>query len=485
MNARPRLCATVTGATTAELRVRRDAVQGADLVELRLDTVADPDVAGALHGRRCPVILTCRSAREGGQFRGSEDERRRILLDAARSDADYVDVEWQARFADVTAVRRGRGSILSMHDFSGVPADLTARVAAMTRRGAEIVKVAVAVSRLTECASLLRLSRSLDEGRSVIVGMGPAGLVTRVLAARFGSAWSYAGDGVAPGQVSPTVMAREFGFQRVQAGTALFGLAGRPVEHSLSPAMHNAAFQALGVDAVYVPLPAADVDDLRAFADTFQVGGLSVTAPFKTDVFPMAKVVTQAARDAGAANTLVRVGDGFSADNTDIEGFLAPLTGVDLDGARVAVLGHGGAARAVAVALARHGARVTLYGRDGARASAVAGQLGVGGAARPVPAGSWDLLVNATPVGTFPACHETAFPEATFDGRVVYDLVYNPVATALLHHARAAGCRTVSGLDMLVHQAALQQERWTGRTPPLGVMREAALWKLSMFASGV
>ncbi len=469
----------------AELRARRDAVQGADLVELRLDTVADPDVAGALQGRRGAVILTCRSAREGGQFRGSEDERRRILLDAARSDADYVDVEWRARLADVTAVRRGRGSILSMHDFAGVPADLTARVAAMTRGGAEIVKVAVAVSRLSDCSPLLRLSRSLDEGRSVVIGMGPAGFVTRVLAARFGSAWSYAGDGVAPGQLSPPVMEREFGFRRIHAATALFGLAGRPVEHSLSPAMHNAAFQALGVDAVYVPLPAADVDDLRAFADAFQVAGLSVTAPFKTDVMPMASSVTQAARDAGAANTLVRVGEGYSADNTDIEGFLAPLAGVPLEGARVAVLGHGGAARAVAVALTRHRARVTLYGRDGARAAAVAGLLGVRGAARPVPAGSWDLLVNATPVGTFPECHETAFPEATFDGRFVYDLVYNPVATTLLHHARAAGCQTTGGLDMLVHQAALQQERWTGRRPPLGVMREAALWKLSMLAGGV
>jgi 3-dehydroquinate dehydratase/shikimate dehydrogenase len=485
MNVRPRLCATVTGATTAELRARRDAVRNADLVELRLDTVADPDVAGALQGRSIPVILTCRSAREGGQFRGSEDERRRILLDAARSDADYVDVEWQAGLADVTAVRRGRGSVLSMHDFAGVPADLRARVAAMAREGAEIVKVAVAVSRLSDCSALLRLSRSLDEGRSVVIGMGLAGLATRVLAARFGSAWSYSGEGVAPGQVSATTMEREFGFRRIRAGTTLYGLAGRPVEHSLSPAMHNAAFQALGVDAVYVPLPAADVDDLRAFAETFQVMGLSVTAPFKTDVMPMASSVSQAARDAGAANTLVRGGEGFSADNTDMDGFLAPLAGVTLAGARVAVLGHGGAARAVAVALARHRARVTLYGRDRARTRTTAETLGVHGEARPVPPGAWDVLVNATPVGTYPACDETAFPEADFGGGLVYDLVYNPVTTALLRAARAAGCRAIGGLDMLVHQAVLQQERWTGRTPPLDVMREAALWKLSTFASSV
>ncbi|MDO8836161.1 MAG: type I 3-dehydroquinate dehydratase [Vicinamibacterales bacterium] len=485
MNGRPRLCATVTGTTTAELRARRDAVRDADLLELRLDTVADPDVAGALQGRRSPVILTCRSAREGGQFQGSEAERRRILLAAARSDAEYVDVEWQARFDDVTAARGGRGIVLSVHDFAGVPDDLAGRVAAMAREGAEIVKVAVTVSRLSDCTELLRVSRTLDRGRSVLIGMGPAGLVTRVLAARFGSAWSYAGDGIAPGQVSLAAMEGEFGFRRIQAGTALYGLAGRPVEHSLSPAMHNAAFRELGVDAVYVPLPAADIDDLRAFAETFRVAGVSVTAPFKTGVVPMASAVTRAARDAGAANTLVRVGEGFSADNTDIEGFLAPLAGFGLEGARVAVLGHGGAARAVAVALGRFHAQVTLYGRDGARAAAAAGPLGVTSAPRPVPPGSWDVLVNATPAGTFPACDETAFPEATFDGGLVYDLVYNPVATALLRAAGAAGCRTIGGLDMLLHQAALQQERWTGRRPSLDGMRGAALWKLSMFAGGV
>jgi 3-dehydroquinate dehydratase/shikimate dehydrogenase len=468
-----------------ELRARRDAAGGADLVELRLDSVADPDVAGALQGRRTPVILTCRSSAEGGQFRGSEEERRQILLDAARSDAEYVDVEWQARLDDVTAVRRGRGLVLSMHDLACVPADLPARVASMACGGADVVKVAVTVSRLSDCAGLLALSRTLDAGRSVVIGMGQAGLATRVLAARFGSAWSYAGEGVAPGQVSLAAMEREFGFRRVHAGTALFGLAGRPVVHSLSPAMHNAAFDALGIDAVYLPLPAADVDDLRTFAEAFQVEGLSVTAPFKTDIVPVAGAATQVVRDVGAANTLVRAGRGFAADNTDVEGFLAPLDGMPLENVRVAVLGHGGAARAVAVALVRCRARITLYGRDAARAQAAAGALGVFGAARPVPPGSWDVLVNATPVGSYPAGDDTAFPEASFGGGLVYDLVYNPVTTRLLRAARAAGCRTIGGLDMLVHQAALQQERWTGRMPSLDVMREAARWKLSTFASSI
>jgi shikimate 5-dehydrogenase len=148
----------------------------------------------------------------------------------------------------------------------------------------------------------------------------------------------------------------------------------------------------------------------------------------------------------------------------------------------VAVLGHGGAARAVSCALRPLGARVTLYGRgDGTRAQAVAAELAVASAARPVRPGSWDILVNATSVGTFPHADETPYPEVRFDGRLVYDLVYNPLVTRLQREARAAGCRAIGGLDMLVAQAQLQQEIWMGRKPSRAVLREAAIWKLSTF----
>src|SRR5689334_2278597 len=125
------LCATVTAATTADLRRQRDAITDADLVELRLDTVADPDAAGALEGRRAPVIVTCRSAAEGGQFKGSEEERKRILAEAIALGAEYVDIEWRARFDDLLAQTGGRGIVLSMHDFDGMPDDLSSRLVAM------------------------------------------------------------------------------------------------------------------------------------------------------------------------------------------------------------------------------------------------------------------------------------------------------------------------------------------------------------------
>ena len=472
----PLLCVTIAAPTTAELRQGRDAVAGADLVELRLDHVRDPDVAAALAGRRAPVILTCRSKAEGGEFQGSETERQRILADALRLGAEYVDVEFSAGFDDLIRSTGGNRIILSMHDFDGVPGDLPARMRAMRGAGAEVVKVAVFARSLWDNLALLDLRDG--SSKSVFIGMGPAGVPTRLLAAHFGSAWSYAGDGYAPGQISSGQMINEFGFRHVTAQTAIYGLAGSPLTHSISPSMHNAAFRAAGVDAVYVPMPASSADDFLAFANALHVRGASVTIPFKVDLFKKADAVDDLSKRVGAINTLKRHQSKWMARNTDVSGFLAPLRDrLKLRGARAAVLGAGGAARAVAVALASSGADVRVYARNQSRAEEVARTANGKGATLPVPPKSWDLLVNATPVGTQPAVDDTPF-SGDFDGRIVYDLIYNPPLTRFLKEAAAAGCETIGGLGMLVAQAEDQFEWWTGRRPAAGLMHEAALARL-------
>ena len=472
--ARALVCATVTGRDMAELRARRDAVRGADLVEMRLDAVDAPDVAGALEGRTLPVVLTCRHRGEGGWFAGPEEQRRALLLEAFDRGAEYVDLEWTCGFDDLVRSRRGRNIVLSFHDFDGCPDDLEARVEAMAALDPEVLKVAVTVRRLAECARLAAVAARHPGRRLVLIGMGEAGTATRVLPSRFGSCWTYAGDGVAPGQIDLDRLLTEFRFGRIGPRAALYGIAGRPLAHSLSPAMHNAAYNELGVEAAYVPLAAADLDDLLEGAAALDVAGVSVTAPFKESVMTRLASVDEEARLAGAVNTLVRGAGGWHGCNTDMHGFLAGCAGLHLAGRRVAVLGTGGAARAVALAARRSGASVTCYGRDRARGTALAEALGVGAAGRPVPPGSWDVLVNATPVGTHPAIDQTAFPESCYDGEVAYDLVYNPPRTRFLRDAAAGGCRTIGGLDMLVEQARRQVELWTGLRPDAEPMRQAA-----------
>ncbi len=475
---RPLLVIVASAPTMAELRRRRDAAAqaGADLVELRLDSVADLDVSAALAGRTVPVIATCRPEWEGGAFKDSEAERRRILECALQQGAEFVDVEFKAGFAsELIAAAGGKRIVLSTHDFEGVPSDLIERVRAMRAARAEIVKVAVMAHSLSDNLRLLQLERAAN---TVLIGMGPVGAPTRLLAAHFHSLWSYAGDGYAPGQISAARMLDEFRFRDVTERTAIYGVVGSPLTHSVSPAMHNAAFRAAGVDAVYVPMVASSAEDFTIFATALGVQGVSVTIPFKVGLFERADAMDELSRKVGAVNTYRRDALRWEARNTDVSGFLAPLEGrLDLRGARSAILGSGGAARAVAVALASAGSVVTVYGRNRGKAKDVA-KLAEGTAGVfPVAPKSWDLLVNTTPVGMFPNVDETPF-EGAFDGRIVYDLVYNPLETRLLKNAAAAGCETLGGLDMLVAQAEDQSEWWLGRRPPTGLMKQAALGSL-------
>jgi len=474
----------VTAATTAELRARRDDAADADLVELRLDSVADPSAAGALAGRRTRVIVTCRPPSEGGGFRGSEEERRRILSDALALGADYVDVEWRAGLDDLVARTSGRRIILSMHDFAGVPADLADRVRAMRATGAEIVKAAVLARGLSDCIPLRDLAHSAGRGGDFIpIAMGPAGVVTRVLAARFNAPWTYAGALGEIGQLTAASLLRDYHFRSLTESTELYGVVGGSVSHSVSPAMHNAAFRAAHFDAVYLPLPVADADDFVAFGRAFNIGGASVTIPHKVTLFDRVDEAYAVARRIGAINT-IRVADGrWIGGNTDANGFLQPLTSrVPLKGLRAAVLGAGGAARAVIVALASTGCNVRVHARNRAQAEAISILTPIEVGAWPPPKGSWDLLVNTTPLGMYPHVDETPLPASELTGKWVYDLVYNPPQTRLMREAADAGCQTIGGLDMLVGQAQEQFQWWTGTKPIGGVMREAALKRLAEFA---
>jgi 3-dehydroquinate dehydratase/shikimate dehydrogenase len=261
------LCETVTADTMAGLLAARDAADEADMVELRLDGVRDLDVERALHGRRHPVIATCRPAWEGGRFAGSEDERRTVLTRALALGAEYVDVEWQARFDDLVCAYPTK-IVISSHDFTGVPADLCARVRAMRATGASVIKVAVTAARLSDTLPLLEVS---GEGDTVVIGMGDAGVPTRLLATRFGSRWTYGGNGIAPGQMPAARMIEEFRFRSITERTALYAVTGAGALRSPVPAMRNAAFAAAGIDAVCVPLPAADAADIQAFVDALGI----------------------------------------------------------------------------------------------------------------------------------------------------------------------------------------------------------------------
>jgi 3-dehydroquinate dehydratase/shikimate dehydrogenase len=462
---------TVTGPRMADLRRARDCAAG-DIVELRLDGVADLDVAGALEGRKRPVIVTCRPVWEGGRFDGGEPERLRVLGDAIRLGAEYVDVEWKA---DRRQLPHGETTrvVLSHHDFAGLPADLGDRVRAMRHELPHLVKIAVTATRLSDCLTL----RDATSGGppQVAIALGAPGQLTRLCPWLFGSCWTYGGS-EAPGQIPVRDLIDRYHVRHTTSATTIYALTGAPIGHSASPAMHNSAIAALGLDAVYVPLETGDAGEFRTVAEAIGVAGASVTAPLKQALLNREVVSDELTGRIGAVNTLKHSGSGWQGRNFDVAGFLTPLDrrSSALRGASAVVLGAGGAARAVVWALKSHGARVELAARRPESATRLAQELRVGVSPWP-PRPGWDLLVNATPVGTWPNADHSPLDRADLRGRLVYDLVYNPLETRLLKDARAAGIETVAGVEMLVAQACRQIEWWTGHDAPTAAVERGAL----------
>ena len=276
-----------------------------------------------------------------------------------------------------------------------------------------------------------------------------------------------------------------------ESETQLIGLIGWPVEHSVSPAMHNAAFEATGLPWHYTLLPTPPGRIKAALTGLKAQGyrGANVTVPHKQAVMPHLDEIADPARAIGAVNTIIAQEGQLIGYNTDGDGFLAALreAGFEPAGRSALVLGAGGAARAVVYALAQAGCAVTIHNRTVQRAAQLAHHMQDAGVHAPVTwlpitatlsdldLARFDLLVNATPVGMWPQTDASPWPETLpLPSRwTVFDLVYNPTETRLLAQARAAGATTVGGLGMLVHQGALAFERWTGHSPPREVMQAA------------
>jgi 3-dehydroquinate dehydratase/shikimate dehydrogenase len=468
---------TITADTMDALRQQRDVVVDADIVELRLDGVADLDVAGALAGRTRPTIVTCRPVWEGGRYAGDEAVRRRLMAEAVAAGAEWVDIERRAGWVPDLRGTRTR-LIVSDHDMHSVPSDLADRVRAMRALDADVVKVAVTATRVTDLFQLRAAVTTSRPGAGdlVCIAMGAAGQLSRLLPSRFGSCWTYGGD-AAPGQVPARDLRHRYRVHTVTEATRVFGVAGAPLAHSASPAMHNAALQAAELDAVYVPLHATTAGEVLQVAEALGFEGVSLTAPVKTGWQHHPEVVfdDEWSRRLGVINTLRRNDAGWLGRNFDIAGFLdgCDAAGVTLAGSSALVLGSGGAARSAVAALSERGAIVEITARREEAAAHLAAELGVRAIAWP-PRGAWDVVVNATPVGTWPAVDATPVDLAESDTRVVYDLVYNPETTTLLRQAAARGAQVIGGMDMLVGQAARQYEWWMGHKPDAQVMRAAA-----------
>ena len=472
-------------------QARRALDAGADLVEFRLDflthfTAEDARFLARQYGRR--AIATLRSPAEGGARSPLRERREEIQEEVCRAGFAYVDVELKAEADQFDDLRKRAASsrtqlIASHHSLAPVGIDdMEERIREACRRG-DVGKAAVQTSDFETALTLLDIARDLArEGhRFCLIGLGCLGTITRVLADETLQEFQYVSAdparSAAPGQLSLAAALRLRRRPKI-----VTGLLGHPVEHSISPTIHDAAFEALGLPGIYLPFDVGPHELSMVFerAKNLRLRGVNVTIPYKESVLDLLDEVDPVAEAVGAVNT-VRFEDGHaSGHNTDVIGFEQSLRiqGVTVAGRRALVLGSGGAARAITHALLRAGADVSLWNRTRGNAEALArhfgGQPSVVGFEE-VASSRYDLVVNATPLGMagFPA--QSPIPSAVWDhAKVALDLVYNPPDTQFLREARSHGAVGVSGLNMLVLQAARAFELFTGKPAPLDAMARAA-----------
>ncbi len=485
------ICIPLMASTMDEaLALLRESLPGADCIEFRIDCLREEaDVRALLHACTVPAIVTCRAKREGGAFAGGEDERLALLQDAVDAGAAYVDVE-----ADTVERIRRRGAtklIASWHDFDRTPPDLTARVRAMAALPCDVVKFATMA---TDLADNLRCFEALRQCPKPAIGlcMGELGEASRVLNLRYGALLTFgalaAGKESAPGQLAAGELRDLYRIDRIGETTTLYAVAGDPIAHSMSPAIHNTAFAALGLDAAYLKFRVADFDRfLRDIVEPLGLSGLSVTIPHKQAALRAGTEIDPLAQRIGAANTLSRIEGGWLAENTDCAAATeaiareAERTGLTLHGAEALLIGAGGAARALAVGLLDRGCKLTVANRTVAKARALAEELGgTAIALEEIPAKRYAVVANSTAVGMHPHVDASPAPAEIFaPGMVVFDAVYNPRETRLLRAAKERGAAVVDGVAMFVGQAAAQFARWTGRDAPREIMERIVVEKLS------
>jgi len=483
----PRLCIAVIGTDAPTMIERAESlVRDNPFLELRLDYLSQPLAALPkvktfleMHPE-ATFIATCRRAVNGGKFKGSVAAELAVLRKAADIGFPLVDLELQSaehlKTDDLSDLSNRVGIILSYHNFKNTK-KLDEQFAEMSRYPADFYKLVSTATNLYDNVAMMKFLEA-NSGKHEMVGlcMGEQGIISRVLGVRAGSIFTFGaatrGEETAPGQVLAGELRDTYRIDIVDQATQVYGVAGDPISHSLSPVMMNAAFRREAVNAVYLALHAKSLKDLLACVRDIPIRGLSITMPYKQDIVEELDNSDALTKQIGACNTVVRAADGkLYGFNTDVAGVVVPLEQrLHLAGARILIVGAGGVARAAAFGLKNKSAEVFLTNRTAEKGQTLARQAKVKYLKRPeVAKQSFDVIINATPVG-MNGNKQSPLEEKELNTKYVFDLVYTPAETRLTKMAVAKGLQVIPGLEMFVQQGARQFEIWTGKPAPIAEM---------------
>jgi 3-dehydroquinate dehydratase / shikimate dehydrogenase len=483
----PRVCVAVVGEDASNILERAESlVRDNPFMEFRLDYLTNP-AAGLpklkhfldMHPE-ATVIATCRRAVNGGKFKGSTVAQLDLLTKAAATGFQLVDIELQSaenlKPAELAGLKDRVGVILSYHDFKATK-KLEETFAVMKQYPADFYKVVSTATSLHDNVQMMKFLQAHSAQYEMVgLSMGEQGIISRVLGVRAGSVFTFGsatrGEETAPGQVTGGELRDIYRIEMVDAATQVYGVAGDPVSHSMSPIMMNTAFRRETVNAVYLALHAKTLKDLMACITDIPLRGLSITMPYKQDIVPLLSNSDALTRQIGACNTVVRAQDGkLYGFNTDVAGILTPLEQrLTLHGAKVLVLGAGGVARAAVFGLKNKGAEVFITNRTPEKGQTLARQAKAKYMKRAdVAKASFDVIINATPVG-MGTDRQSPLEDKELNTKYLFDLVYVPAQTKLMKMARAKNIEVIPGLEMFVQQGARQFEIWTGKPSPIAEM---------------
>jgi len=486
----------VTGSDANEMADKAELlVRDNSFLEFRLDYLAKPGLALPRVKRFIEshsgtvVIATCRRVASGGKFRGSIASQLDILGKAAAAGCQLVDVELQTaskcKPEQLQKLRTRAALILSFHDFRATK-KLDETLEKMLAYTADFYKIVSTATTLADNVTMIKfLAREGDRHSLVGMCMGEQGIISRVLGVRAGSVFTFAsaiaGEETAPGQVTAQELRNVYRIERVDVATRVYGVVGDPVAHSLSPAIMNAAFRRENVNAVYLALHAKTLKDLLTCVREIPIHGISVTMPYKEAILPHLDNTDAHTTKIGACNTVVRAQDGnLYGFNTDASGIVRPLERRlnTLEGARILVIGAGGAARAAVFGLKERGSEVYILNRTAAPAKKLAHQAHARVIKRvDLKKLAFDVIINATPIG-MGNTRETPLQDKEINARYVFDMIYDPPETRFLKLAKERGAQIIPGIEMFAHQAARQFEIWTGKPAPWDEMIRVVLLAL-------
>ncbi len=478
----PRVCVALVGSDAAEMLDKAEIVVRDDpFLEFRLDYLKQP--ASALPKIRrfielhphAVLIATCRRANNGGKFKGSLASQVDILLKAAAAGFQIIDLELESaqalKPAEIVKIRERVALVLSFHDFRATR-KLEETFQKMQAIPADYYKLVTTATSLHDNVVMMKFLEAKSHTHSIIgLCMGDQGIISRLLGLRAGSAFTFAaalpGEETAPGQVTARTLREVYRIDQLDAATRVYGVAGDPVTHSLSPLMMNTAFRRENVNAVYLALHVKSLDDLLACVREIPIHGLSITMPYKQDIVEYLDNSDALTQKTGACNTVVRAQDGrLFGFNTDVAGVVVPLEQrLALNGAKVLVIGAGGAARAAVFGVRDRGAEVFIMNRTPAPAQKLAKQAKAKVVKRvDLKKYEFDVIINATPVGM--ESKQSPLNDKEIKTRFAFDLVYTSLDTPFLKAARAAGAQVIPGSEMFAFQGARQFEIWTGKPAP-------------------